>query len=195
MKKQDQSTRGLTVAITVPETVEEFDSCAGATGAALAFANAESIYRSILPKAWKAVFAAAEVQWGITREQVGTKTNKAGEELPVLESDKDFGAKLRASVEAPELQAYLQGCCDEIGFDVSKTGRSKKPAAVFYAQADQLLAKVAGGETDLDTIQTGITNLGLTVEIETSEDGSIDRDSLAEALQVVFKNMALPGLG
>lgn len=187
MKQVKQTTRGFTPTVPHAESVEEFDKVAGQSGACLAFANDEATYRSTLPKAWKLVFQRGAEQFGVKRKVVGKKELADGTKKDILESDKLYVERLIAKAPREELAALLQSCIDEVGLDVSKTGRTKKPAKIFYDSAAGCLAKVEAGEGTWEKFEASCHAQGATTSVGFNEDGTVDIDSVAQILQEVFQ--------
>ncbi len=188
-KPYKQSSRGFELLIQAPASVTDFDAHVG-EGACLGHAIAEGVYRSILPKVWKKFMETAPAVFGVAIEKIGTKENKRNPEAgptDVFEGIDTYLPKVKAQAEADgrtaELKSFVQNIANEVGFDLERTGRSRKAAPVFYDKAKELIEKVARGETTWERVVANTAARGATTPIEFDEAGAVKLDSLAMAVQ------------
>jgi len=190
MKAYTQKSRGLELTLSVPTSIEEFDTVVGTPGAALSFANDEAIYRSVLPKIWNKAAELIPDKFSFPRK---TWTEKGkdddGNEVDVEceEDNTKFLQRWKASFEDGTRQPFIQAIADEVGFDVSKSERSTKPEKTFITRAESLAAKVAAGQSTwervLENIQARCPSASFSIE-----DGEVDINEVAAALQAMFKS-------
>ncbi len=191
MQTITQATRGLKVNFSVPSTTEEFDTIVG-NGAALAAALQQTVYRALLPRAWREFFSKAEEKFAVARPTTTVKAADGTDEEVGVPDDKYLKA-IEASTSPAERQEFLQSIIDAwTGFEVTTGSRSKKPAALFYAKAKEVIAKIlASGAID-DAIARFTTNSasrGASTPLVIDEETSLPtEDTVAARLEEVAKN-------
>jgi hypothetical protein len=187
-----QDTRGFKVRITVPATLEDFDKAAGA-GQAYVHAIDESLYRSVMPKAWAKFMELAPAHFGFTRPVIGTKQSKRNPEaapVEVLQDIKDYlpalKAHLAATERSSELGPFVQSCFDLVGYDLSSTPRKAKPQKEWLDRAQALLDKIARGDSTIEASAAKFAEKGITGAYVTKEDGTYDLEILATKVKEFF---------
>lgn len=185
-----QKSRGLELQLQVPETTEEFDAALGKKDAVLAFAIDEATYRGILPKIWRTAVERIPDEFNFPRNST-TTTDDEGNETVVLEKEGDFLNRWKAQFDASERQPFVQKIADEVGFDVSKTGRTAKPSKEFMAQAEELATKVANGDSTWDRILSNIQARCPNASFPVDDEGNAEVIDVAAALQQMFKSDSL----
>ncbi len=186
MIKTTQSTRGLTLVFNLPSSPEEFDKLAG-PGQCLANANAQVVYRSGLPKVWKAVCANAATLFGIERPQEVEGNDADGNPIMSGVDDASYLKAIKDQVDSAALQSAAQSIIDSWNdADIFQaTSRSKKPDKTFYAKAEQFAARVAAGTADWSTFEANSAARGAVTPLSFDAEGNVDIDTVALRLQEV----------
>ena len=147
---------GLTVNLSVPSTVEEFDSNAKLAGACLAEAINNAVYRGSLADFRSEFCDALETKYSINRKTEGTgKFRVEGEQkeeiLKYVETEGEFVVRVKAedNISDADLQTLADEVASKIAFDASarerKPAAPKKLAAKYVEHAKKL---IAGGKID-----------------------------------------------
>jgi len=188
MQNTHQNTLGLTLAISVPSSADEYDQLAGRVGACVEDAVSESTYRNYLPS-WKRVF------FSRLAEQTGIeRVVEKDEDGKVTSTEKETTYFKRVQAEtgktADDYAALAQECADETPFDLTPKSRSTKIAKSFLEAADNILRAIENGQSTAETVANNLqgTNPGLVVVID--EDGVLDRDSLARGIRTNNERVA-----
>jgi hypothetical protein len=186
MKRIQQSLLGVSAFLSVPATIEEFNTLAKGEKV-LDYANAEAYYRGVAPKVRSLFLELVEKELGIEQKVISEDTvgeGDAAKAVKTYEKDTAFLKRVKASgITDDQLQPLLQRAFDEIGWDLTSsrsTGANKADleAADFYINA------VASGESTWDRIigKFESANPGLSIARET--DGSVTREVMGEACKV-----------
>lgn len=185
MKTITQSSRGCTLKFRTPSDAVEFDKLTG-PGQCNDNATAQVIYRCLLPKAWRALLEQAPTLFGIARPTM-TETDDKGEITESGVDDKAYINAIKAEVSTADIQTAIQNIIDSWGdtFDISKAGRTKKPAAMFYTKAEQIAAKVAANGGDWTKFLANSAAQGGVTALEFDPEGNVDIDSLAKRIEEV----------
>lgn len=182
MKAYQNKTLGQTVTLQVPETAEEFDSLAGATGLCVKDANRNVIYRQWNHEFRKAFCDALENETGIARK---TKTvgegDKAKEVFDETEAEYLNGLELGKHIDEERMSQIAQEVAAEVKFDPTPSTRSKKIPKEITNAAAGLMAAVNAGETDAKKLAKNFEKV-LGIESFTVAFGEVSEDSLAAAL-------------
>jgi hypothetical protein len=184
MKKTSQSMLTVSAFLSVPESIEEFNSfLVGRPETALDYANAEAYYRGIAPKVRSRFLSAVAEATGIEPKVISTKT--VGEkEIEVYEKDTVYMKRVKASGVADDvLVPLLQSAFDEVGWDLSQT-RSSGPNAKDREVVDFILNAISAGESTFERVVANYQRLNPGLEIAIEEDGSVTPEALAEAVRV-----------
>lgn len=188
MQKYAQNSRGLTLTFNMPQTAAEFDALTQ-PGQCIENANAQVVYRTFLPKAWKTFLERAESLVGIARKVKGTATSADGVVTETYEDDKSYIAAIFAATPKTTVQSHIQSIIDSWeGFDISKAGRSKKPEKMFMDKAEQFAARVLAGAGTWDAFVANSAARGAVTELVFDEEGNVDIESVARRLQEVALN-------
>jgi len=184
MKKVSQSMLSVSAFLSVPDSIEEFNSfLVGRPETALDFANAEAYYRGIAPKVRSRFLSAVAEATGIAPKVVSTKT-VGDKTVEVFEKDTVYMKRVKASGIADDvLVPLLQAAYDEVGWDLSST-RSSGPNAKDREVVDFILNAITAGESTFDRVVANYERLNPGLEIERDEDGSVSPEALAEAVRV-----------
>jgi hypothetical protein len=184
MKKQAQSMLGISAFLTVPESIEEFNTfLVGKPETALDYAISEAYYRGIAPKVRSKFLESVADKTGITPNVISTK--KVGDkEVEVFERDTVYMKRVLGSgVPAGELIPLLQSAYDSVGWDLTST-RSSGPNAKDKEVAQFILNAIASGESTFERVAANYERLNPGLELAREDDGSISEDNLAEAARV-----------
>lgn len=187
MKTVSQSLLGITALLSVPASVEEFNTLAGGDKI-LDYANDEAYYRGIAPKVRTKFLELIKAELEFEPRVVSTKKVGEGEkakDVNVYEKDTVFIKDLKANkgVTDAQLQPLLQRAFDEVGWDLSST-RSTGPNKKDKESAEMYIAAVTAGRTNWDRLCTNFEQANPGLSIAREEDGSVTPDVLAEAVKV-----------
>lgn len=189
LKSWTQPTRGFKIVLQVPADVASFDLLAGKEGALLKHGTAEGVYRSTLPKVWKAFMEKAPKEFGVevALDPSKDKTLKDGTVRKGYEEIDSYLANVKKYCTEngllAELNTFVQSIADEVGYDLSTAERVKKPEPVFYELADQIIAKVASGQSDWDRVAANCAAKGAVSSFTVNDDNTADRDELAQVVK------------
>jgi hypothetical protein len=186
MKRTTQTLLGVSAFLSVPETIEEFNSLAGGDKA-LEYANAEAYYRGVAPKVRSAFLANIEKALGHAPRVVSTKTVGVGEkakEVPVFEKDTTFIKHIKATegVTDEQINPLLQSAFDDVGWDLSST-RSSGPNKKDIEAAEFYLAAIAAGKSTFDRVIANFENANPGLVVSREADGSVSKDVMAEIVK------------
>jgi hypothetical protein len=188
MKKISQNMLSIVGLLSVPSSIEEFNSFCTGTDSVLTYGIAEAYYRNVAPKVRSKFLAGVAELTGIEPKVTGQKktTNAKGEEIvtDIFEKDTIYVKRVLASgVTKEQLQPVLQKAFDEVGWDLSSS-RVSGPNAKDKATADAIAAKIEAGGTTVEKVKAFFESNNPGFVLELDEDGSIDLDQLADACRV-----------
>lgn len=187
MKQVSQSLLGIPALLSVPTSVEEFQSFLPPGETVLGYAVDEAYYRGVAPKVRSVFLELIASQLKQVPMVTSEKTVGEGEKAKVVktyEKDTAFLKRIQASGVTPaQLQPLAQSAFDKVGWDLSSTrstGPNKKDqdAANFYIQA------VTNGETNWDRLVTNFEAANPGLKIAREDDGSISSEIMAETCRV-----------
>lgn len=187
MKDKKYNSLGLTVSISVPETVEEYNALAGRENAAVDDAVDNTVYRSVLAEFREKFCEEVEKETGIARKRSPVLDDKGEPKKdknnnPVITFDETEGkyiARVLAEKgydDAGTFQAIADAIATNLKFDPSvreRTSGGGKVAKTYVEAADKIIAM---GE---DKVQRAVQNLSSYLGREVASD----RDSLAAAIK------------
>ena len=151
MKRIQQSLLGVSAFLSVPATIEEFNTLAKGEKV-LDYANAEAYYRGVAPKVRALFLELVEKELGIEQKVISEETVGEGDSAKVVktyEKDTAFLKRVKASgITDDQLQPLLQRAFDEIGWDLTSsrsTGANKAEelAIPIVEEAEKLVGFAA----------------------------------------------------
>ena len=188
MKQVTQKTLGFLIPVTVPESVEEFDSLAGEAGACLSEAVDNVMYRGHLNRARAIVVKVVEEKTGIARREIGrTAPRKDGSTSPVYEKDGLYVpfALQQAKLSPADIQSAVAEACAVIPFEVNASRTGGRIAKEWLNAADELIALVEDAGVDYSKFMANVEANHPVYEFEIdSETGNPTRESIAIALRL-----------
>ena len=182
MKAYQNKTLGQTVTLQVPETAEEFDSLAGATGLCVKDANRNVIYRQWNHEFRRAFCEALEAETGIARK---TRTvgegDKAKEVFDETEADYIQSLELGKHIDEERMSQVAQEVAAEVKFDPTPSTRSKKIPKEILEAAAGLWAAIQAKEVSAKDVAANFQK-ALGIENFELAFGKVSEESLAAAL-------------
>jgi hypothetical protein len=196
MKTQQFKTLGLNVNLSVPTTVEEFDSNAKRAGACLEEATNNVIYRGSLAelrdliihgrdeekvdgKVTVTAFKGLEEVTGVARKTKKVKSGKEQKEVEVYdETEGEYIERLVATkkVELSTFQSHFDAAAALVAFDASARERKpagpKKLAEKFKTIATEFLS----GKKSLEKLNAALTK---SISKTFTKTGDVEKDTLA----------------
>ncbi len=188
MKKISQKMLTILGTLSVPASIEEFNSFCTGTDNVLTFGIAEAYYRNVAPKVRSLFLAGVQELTGIEPKVTGQKkaTNAKGEEVvtDLYEKDTIYIKRVKAAgVTVKQLEPVLQKAFDGVGWDLSSS-RVSGPNAKDKATSEAIAAKIEAGGTTVEKVKAFFESNNPGFVLELDEDGSIDLDQLADACRV-----------
>ena len=187
MKVRTQKCLTLNVALQVPSTIEELAALVNGQDKVLELATDELIYRNILPKIRKAFFEKVEAETGVAPRVIKTIPAKTpdGKATEVYEKDTDYIKHVSATTDR-SIESFLpllQAAADEVGFDISASGRATKGTKVDVEAAENIIAAVKAGTSNFDRVVGNLTDRNPGLAINRQDDGSVSVEDLALAIR------------
>lgn len=203
MKQVNIPSCGVQCRVSVPESVEEFDTLAKRTGACLDEAINNVIYRGVLADFRDALVTAVIGKTGIARTSEPEKNGKKKEDgSPVMVFTESEGKYLDRAVSASGLsEADFQAIADEvcgsvdasgqpvITFDPSERERKTREASVGKQDLEMALAFLTGDESKLKKVLKNISKIG-EMDITLTGDQAVDQRAIALGIKAVRNNTA-----
>lgn len=191
MKKVEYKSLGVTIPVSVPESVDEYNKLAGRDNAVLDDATDSTVYRSVLNVFRESFVAGIVAATGIARK-VTYKTDADGNNLlneekqPIVDTEESAATYIkRVAGDTPEkYQDIANTIAATLVFDPKVKERNAagpKELAKRYKEAAQSI--IDAGVDVAQAVAEGLsTKLGITVEIFLAEDGTINAAPTIEAL-------------
>lgn len=183
------STMGAEVITQVPATVADLIAASSEADVHNA-AVKHSFYQGWNNKFRKAICAKLEEVTGQKRRQQMKggepvfRTNRAGEQIPVLESEQTYVNYVRSEgyISEADYLVLCQQVADGIPFEVSKAEEEKAPAKEFVALAKQIMGMAEAGQTTPETFAQKFesNNPGRSLEAL----GGFTEEGIARALEI-----------
>lgn len=186
MKRIQQSMLGVSAFLSVPASIEEFNTLAKGDKV-LEYANAEAYYRGVAPKVrsrfLELVIEATSIEPKILKEETVGEGDSA-KVVKTYEKDTVFIKRVKASGIADDvLVPLLQRAFDETGWDLSSS-RSSGATKADFEKADFYINAVANGESTWDRITGNFEKVNPGLQIAREADGTVTREVMAEACKV-----------
>lgn len=197
MEKKTVKSMGVNYTVDVPTSVEEYDQLAKVTGACLASAIDNEIYRGCNQQFRKAYLAALITRTGIKREQVPDPSGKLNEDkTPKLVYKNSEGKDIDLIIaQANVSEADQQAIADEISgskaedgnpvivFDPSEREKKEREASIGKGDLDMAAQLIAQGPDGLaKSIKKLVKTLGKDVVLP-GDGGEGDKKALALAIK------------
>lgn len=196
MKTTKTNVLGVEVEIEIPSTVEEYDSLAGRTGAALDGANRQTLAHKWAGEARDAVVEALEEKTKIEQRVIKTipPEKEGGKETKIYETAATYVEfiKKQANIAPEDFATIVKDAAGDVAFNPGASTRTGTTKKEYFNMADTVLtAGQSGNPTpsglvgkqvfDKVTKTLEASNPGLSITRADDELGTPDRDSLAAA--------------
>lgn len=185
MKSVTQSLLGVSAFLSMPSSIEEFNTLAG-SDCVLDYANSEAYYRGVAPKVRAKFLDSIKSQLGLEPRVTGSKIVGTGENektVNTYEKDTSFLKFVRSQGHGDDvLQPMLQAAFDAVGWDLSSTrgsGATKKDVETAQFTIDAVNA----GKSTWDRVVTNYETANPGLVIARGDDGAVSLENMALAVR------------